>query len=100
MIMFLIYWSLRGISMPSAFSTERTEASAWTDVQTPQKRWTNSHASRGSRPWSITSKPRHIWPDDHALLTLPLSISQSTLRCPSILVTGSIVIRFAISFSP
>ena len=34
-----------GISMPRAFSTERTEASAWTDVQTPQKRWVNSHAS-------------------------------------------------------
>ena len=87
-----MYWAFLGISMPSAFSTERTEASAWTDVQTPQKRWVNIHASLGSFPWRITSKPRHIWPEDQAFVTLPPSTSQSIRRCPSIRVTGSITI--------
>ena len=85
--------------MPSAFSTVRTETSAWTVVQTPQKRWVNIHASLGSRPLRIVSMPRHICPDDQALVTFPLSTWQSIRRCPSILVTGSTVILFAIRTS-
>ncbi len=54
-----------GILMPSASSTERTEASACTPVHTPQMRSTNAHASRGSRPLRITSRPRHIVPGGH-----------------------------------
>ena len=51
-----------GILIPSASSTARTEASACTPVQTPQMRWVNAQASRGSRPLRITSRPRHIVP--------------------------------------
>ena len=60
MIRFLIYWAFRGISRFSAFSTDLTEASAWTDVQTPQMRWVKSQTSRASRPFTIFSIPRHI----------------------------------------
>ena len=75
-----MYWALSGISRPSAFSTARTEAMACTVVQTPQKRWVNSQASRGSRPCRMISMPRHIWPDDQALRTLPPSTSTSMRR--------------------
>src|SRR5262245_56538366 len=37
--------------------------------------------------------PRNIWPDDHALRTTPPSTSASMRRCPSMRVTGSMVIR-------
>src|SRR5579872_1752809 len=68
---------------------------ACTVVHTPQKRWVNSHASRGSRPRRIFSMPRHMVQDAQALLTALLSTSTSMRRWPSILVMGSIVIRFA-----
>src|SRR3990172_3198364 len=97
MIRFLMYCAFRGISMFSAFSTALTETVACTDVQTPQMRWVKSHTSRGSRPLTIVSIPRHIWPDDQAFITLPLSTSHSILRWPSILVIGSIVILFDIA---
>src|SRR5512145_2621701 len=92
-----MYCAFSGISRPSAFSTERTEASAWTVVQTPQNRCVNAQASRGSRPFRMTSTPRHIWPDDQALVTFPPSTSHSIRRWPSIRVTGSMVTLLAIS---
>ena len=73
-------WAFIGISSPSAFSTARTEAIACTVVQTPQKRWVKSQASRGSRPCRMVSMPRHIWPEDQELLTLPPSTSTSMRR--------------------
>ena len=88
-----MYCALIGISMPSAFSTARTEAIAWTVVHTPQKRWVKSHASRGSRPWRIVSMPRNIWPDDQEFFTRPPSTSTSMRRWPSMRVIGSTVIR-------
>src|SRR4051812_2881248 len=88
-----MYCAFSGTSSCSAFSTARTEAMACTVVHTPQKRCVNSHASRGSRPCRIRSMPRNIWPDDHALRTTPLSTSASMRRCPSMRVTGSMVIR-------
>ena len=84
-----------GILMPSASSTERTEASACTPVHTPQMRSTNAHASRGSRPLRITSRPRHIVPVDTALrMTLLLSTLTSMRRWPSIRVIGSTTMRW------
>src|SRR5512135_1087781 len=91
-IRFRMYWALRGISRPRAFSTARTEAMACTVVQTPQMRWVNSHASRGSRPKRMSSMPRHIWPEAQASRTLPPSTSTSIRRWPSIRVIGSMVI--------
>src|SRR5262245_22918519 len=88
-----MYCALSGTSSCSAFSTARTEAIACTVVQTPQKRCVNSQASRGSRPWRMRSMPRNICPDDHAFRTTPPSISASMRRCPSMRVTGSMVIR-------
>ena len=79
--------------MLRAFSTARTEAMACTVVQTPQKRWVNSHASRGSRPWRMRSMPRNICPEDQELRTLPPSTSTSMRRWPSMRVIGSMVIR-------
>src|SRR5512138_2324882 len=70
MITFRISWALSGISRPSAFSTARTEAMACTVVQTPQMRCVNTQASRGSRPFRISSKPRHIVPLDRAAVHL------------------------------
>ena len=99
MIRLRMYCALMGISSCNAFSTVRTEVRACTVVQTPQIRWVKSHASRGSRPCRITSMPRHIWPDDQALVTLPFSTSASIRKWPSILVMGSTVIRCAISVS-
>src|SRR6476646_8608006 len=88
-----MYCALSGTSSCSAFSTARTEAMACTVVHTPQNRCVNSHASRGSRPCRMRSMPRNIWPDDHALRTKPPSTSASMRRCPSMRVTGSMVIR-------
>ena len=55
--------ALGGTAMPSASSTVRTEARAWTVVQTPQARSVNAQASRGSRPFRMISKPRTIVPE-------------------------------------
>src|SRR4051812_47471449 len=92
-IRFLMYCAFSGTSSCSAFSTARTDAIACTVVQTPQNRCVNSHASRGSRPCRMRSMPRNIWPDDQALRTTPPSTSASMRRCPSMRVTGSMVIR-------
>src|SRR3954469_6930175 len=88
-----MYCALSGTASCSAFSTARTEAIACTVVHTPQKRCVKSHASRGSRPWRMRSMPRNICPEDHALRTKPPSTSASMRRCPSMRVTGSMVIR-------
>src|SRR5574340_1239352 len=98
MIRFLIYCAFSGISSCRAFSTDLTEVSACTDVQTPQMRWVKSQTSRASLPFTMFSIPRHIWPDDHALVTLPPSVSHSMRRWPSILVIGSMTIRFDMGF--
>src|SRR6186997_1035078 len=92
-MMLRMYCALSGTSSCSAFSTARTEAMACTVVQTPQNRCVKSHAARGSRPCRMRSMPRNIWPDDQALRTTPPSTSASMRRCPSIRVTGSMVIR-------
>ena len=65
-------------------------------MQTPQNRCVKSHASRGSRPFRISSIPRNIWPDDQAFFTWPPSTSTSTRRWPSMRVTGSTTIRLDI----
>ncbi len=75
-----MYCAFSGISSSSAFSTARTEAIACTVVQTPQKRWVKSQASRGSRPSRIFSMPRHIVPEDQAFFTVPPSTSTSMRR--------------------
>ena len=98
-IRFRMYCAFSGTSRPSAFSTVLTDAIAWTVVQTPQKRWVKSHASRGSRPFRIVSIPRNIWPDDQAFFTRPPSTSTSTRRWPSMRVTGSTTIRLDIRAS-
>jgi hypothetical protein len=73
-MMLRIELAFSGMSIPSAFSTARTLVSAWVPVQTPQMRWTKAQASRGSRPFRITSSPRHIVPVETALrMTLLLS---------------------------
>src|SRR6185369_13669637 len=92
-IRFLMYCALSGTSSCRAFSTARTEAMACTVVQTPQNRCVKSQASRGSRPCRMRSMPRNICPDDHAFRTNPPSTSASIRRCPSMRVTGSMVIR-------
>ena len=84
--------ALSGIVMPRAFSTARTEASALTVVQTPQIRWVNTQASRGSRPARTVSMPRNMGLELQASVTLPELISASMRRCPSILVIGSTTI--------
>src|SRR5271165_1086004 len=89
--------ALGGICSFSASSTARTLAMACTVVHTPQKRWVNSQASRGSRPSTMFSMPRHMVQLAHALETLLPSTSTSMRRCPSIRVTGSMLIRVAIS---
>ena len=63
-IRFRISRALGGISMPSAFSTAYTEVCAWTVVQTPQMRCAQIQASRGSRPWRMSSMPRNIVPEE------------------------------------
>jgi len=98
MMMFLISSALGGILMPSAFSTLRMEAMAWTVVHTPQNLCTKYHASRGSRPWRIFSMPRNMVLLLQASATpFPLT-SASIRRCPSILVMGSMTI-FAMGYS-
>src|ERR1043165_8708497 len=94
-----MYCALSGISRFSASSTARTEVSACTVVQTPQKRCVKSQASRGSRPTRIRSMPRHIVDDAHAFCTSLLSTSTSMRRCPSMRVIGSMVMRLDIAFS-
>src|SRR6185369_235281 len=87
-------FALSGIAIPSASSTQRTEASACTPVHTPQMRSTKAHASRGSRPLRITSRPRHIVPVDTALVMVPLASTLASMRrCPSMRVMGSTTIR-------
>src|SRR5512140_180371 len=93
-------WALSGISRPSALSTDRTEAMACTVVQTPQMRWVNTHASRGSRPFKIVSMPRHMVPEDQAFLTAPPSTSTSMRRWPSMRVTGSMVMSLLMGRFP
>src|SRR4051812_23499801 len=88
-----MYCAFSGTSSCSAFSTARTDAIACTVLHTPQKRCVKSHASRGSRPCRMRSMPRNICPDDHAFRTTPPSTSASIRRCPSMRVTGSMVIR-------
>ena len=75
-----MYCAFAGICSFSASSTARTDAIACTVVQTPQKRWVNSQASRGSRPSSTFSRPRHIVQEDQAFETLPASTSTSMRR--------------------
>src|ERR1051325_2330400 len=99
MIRFRMYCALSGTSRSSASSTARTEVSACTVVQTPQKRCVKSHASRGSRPSRMRSMPRHMVADAHAFSTAPLSTSTSMRRCPSIRVIGSMVTRLDICLS-
>ncbi|XPE53649.1 hypothetical protein ACNKHX_18420 [Shigella flexneri] len=41
------------------------------EVHTPQMRCTIIQASRGSLPLTISSIPRHMVPDDQALVTTP-----------------------------
>ena len=94
-----ISWAFSGISRSSAFSTARTEAMPCTVVQTPQMRWAKTQASRGSRPTRMFSIPRHIVPLDQALDTFPPSTSTSMRRCPSMRVTGSIVMRWLMGAS-
>src|SRR5436190_1856842 len=92
-MMLRMYCAFSGTASWSAFSTARTDAIACTVVHTPQNRCVKSQASRGSRPCRMRSMPRNIWPDDHALRTNPPSTSASIRRCPSMRVTGSMVIR-------
>jgi hypothetical protein len=66
-------------------------------VQTPQMRWAKTQASRGSRPTRMFSMPRHMVPLDQAFDTLPPSTSTSMRRCPSMRVTGSMVMRWLMS---
>ena len=84
-----------GMTMPSASSTERTDASAWTVVQTPHVRSANAQASRGSRPRKMISSPRTIVPELNASVTKPSLTSTSTRRWPSMRVTGSMTILLA-----
>jgi hypothetical protein len=93
MIRFRSRRALGGGAAPIAFSTARIEAMACTVVQTPQIRWANAHASRGSRPFRISSIPRNIVDEDQASRTAPPSTSASIRRCPSMRVTGSTTTR-------
>src|SRR5512143_1332754 len=78
--------------IPQAFSTALTEHCAWTVVQTPHIREVSAQHSLGSLPFTMVSMPLHMVPDDQASVTLPPSTWASILKCPSILVTGSIAI--------
>ena len=99
LIILRIILALSGIVMLSAASTALTELVECTVVQTPQIRDTNVHASRGSLPFSMTSKPLHIVPATQASAIFPPSTLASTRMCPSIRVMGSTTI-FAILFPP
>jgi hypothetical protein len=63
--------ALGGMVISSASSTERTDASECTVVQTPQTRPTNAQASRGSRPRNIFSMPRTMVPEEKASVIFP-----------------------------
>ncbi len=82
-------FALGGILMPSASSTARQEATAWTTVQTPQIRWVKAQASRGSRPSMMISMPRNWVEDAQESVIFPFSACTSIRRCPSIRVMGS-----------
>ncbi len=69
-----------GSWIPRASSTQRTLVSAWTPVQTPQMRSVNAQASRGSRPFRMTSRPRHIVPVETALRMTFLSSTFTSTR--------------------
>ena len=93
-MMLRMVFAFSGICTPIAFSTARTEASACTPVHTPQMRCTKAHASRGSRPRRMTSRPRHIVPVDTAFrITFCASTFTSMRRCPSMRVIGSTTTR-------
>src|SRR3989304_7446025 len=79
-------------AMPKALSRFSVAAMPCDCGQTPQMRWVIIWASRGSRPRRIISRPRKRLPVARAALTTPFSTTHSILRCPSILVTGSITI--------
>ena len=76
-----------------------TAATLWDTGQTPQMRAVRMGASQGSRPWRIASKPRKSVPLQRALVTLKLppawSMVTSTFMCPSIRVTGSMIVTVA-----
>src|SRR5688500_4351591 len=82
-------FALAGIRMSSASSTARQDATACTTVQTPQMRWVNAHASRGSRPCMMISIPRNCVDEAHAFAIRPFSDCASIRRCPSMRVIGS-----------
>src|SRR5579875_521861 len=92
-MMFRTSRALLGTSIPSAFSTARTDANAWTIVQTAQIRCVQIHASRGSRLRTISSMPRNMVPELHASDTFPPSTCASMRKCPSMRVTGSTTTR-------
>ncbi len=66
--------------MPSASSTARQEATACTTVHTPQMRWVNAQASRGSRPCMMISMPRNCVEVAQALVIFPFSACASMRR--------------------
>ena len=79
-MMLRIELALSGMVIPSASSTARTEVSACVPVQTPQMRSVKAQASRGSRPFRITSSPRHIVPVETALRMMPSSSTLTSQR--------------------
>ena len=82
-----------GTAMPRASSTDRTEASACTVVQTPQTRSVKAQASRGSRPLRMISMPRTMVPALQASVMRPSLTSASMRRWPSMRVMGSTTMR-------
>src|ERR1019366_4928556 len=84
-----IVFAFGGILMPSASSTARQLAIACTVVHTPQMRCVKAHASRGSRPCMMISRPRNCVAEAHALEIFPFSDCASMRRWPSIRVIGS-----------
>ena len=75
-----IRFALAGMRMSSASSTARSDATACTTVQTPQMRWVNAQASRGSRPSMMSSMPRNCVDDAHASAMRPFSCWTSMRR--------------------
>ncbi len=57
-----------------------TEAKAWTPVHTPQILSTNAQASRGSRPFRMTSRPRHMLPVETAFRITLFSSRLTSMR--------------------
>ena len=99
-MMFRISSAAGGMAIPSASSTERTEESACTVVQTPQTRSQNAQASRGSRPLRMISIPRTIVPALQASTIFPSFTSASIRRWPSMRVTGSTTILSLMGMVP